>query len=368
MAEFEVTPWDVSGHVDYDKLVKEFGTDYITDKQLKEIEAITGDLHIYLRRKLFYSQRDLDAVLKAHKSGKGFFLYTGRGPSGDMHIGHLMPFIFTKWLQEKFKVNLYIQITDDEKFAFKQNLSLEDTRKMAREDIANILALGFSPKNTFIMQDSVYTQTYPKALEWSKYINFSTTKAVFGFENATNIASIFYPAVQCVPITFEEKQCLIPSAIDQDPYWRIARDVSHKIGKGYPKTAAIHSKFIPPLSGLEGKMSSSIEGSTIKLNDTPKEVKNKINKYALTGGQNTVEEQRKKGGNPEGCVVFEYLKMLMEEDDKLLEERYKNCKGGKVLCGECKQYLIEKLNAFLSEHQKARAKITDKDINKFLLK
>lgn len=39
-----------------------------------------------------------------------------QGPSsGSLHMGHLVPFLFTKWLQDAFNVPLVIQITDDEK-------------------------------------------------------------------------------------------------------------------------------------------------------------------------------------------------------------------------------------------------------------
>ena len=62
-------------------------------------------------------------VLDDVEKKKPFFLYTGRGPSSTaMHMGHLIPFIFTKWLQETFDVPLVIQLTDDEKFLFKGQL------------------------------------------------------------------------------------------------------------------------------------------------------------------------------------------------------------------------------------------------------
>jgi len=52
--------------------------------------------------------------------------YEQIGPSSDsMHLGHLLPFIFTKWLQDAFNVPLIIQITDDEKFFFKGEYTLE---------------------------------------------------------------------------------------------------------------------------------------------------------------------------------------------------------------------------------------------------
>lgn len=41
--------------------------------------------------------RDMDQILDAYENKKSFYLYTGRGPSSQaMHVGHLIPFIFTK--------------------------------------------------------------------------------------------------------------------------------------------------------------------------------------------------------------------------------------------------------------------------------
>lgn len=83
-------------------------------------------MHRLLRREIFFSHRDLELLLDKYESGKLFYLYTGRGPTGDpMHLGHLVPFIFTKYLQDAFDVPLVIQITDDEKYFNKGNFELE---------------------------------------------------------------------------------------------------------------------------------------------------------------------------------------------------------------------------------------------------
>ena len=51
-----------------------------------------------------------------------------------MHLGHLVPFMFTKWLQEAFKVPLVIQLTDDEKFLWKEAIaSPEEAIRLGRE-------------------------------------------------------------------------------------------------------------------------------------------------------------------------------------------------------------------------------------------
>lgn len=83
--------------------------------------------------------------------------------------------------------------------------------------------------------------------------------------------------------------CLIPCAIDQDAYFRMTRDVAPRMSCHKP--ALIHSKFFPPLQGRGGKMSGSEANSAVFLTDTPKQIKNKINKHAFSGGKETMELQ-----------------------------------------------------------------------------
>jgi len=361
MAEkFVVTPWEVRGKVDYQKLIKQFGAEQISEKLLKEIMEVTGELHVFLRRGYFFAHIDLEKVLKDFKEGKGFFLYTGRGPSGPMHIGHLLPFIFTRWLQERFKVNVYIQLTDDEKFLEpKRHLSLDDVKKWSYENILDIIAVGFDPDSTFIFKDTEYIKNiYPLAIKVAKKINFSLAKAVFGFNNQTNVGFIFFPTLQLLPTFFEKKRCLIPAAIDQAPYWRIQRDLAEELG--YYKTAQIHSKFLPPLTGPEGKMSASEPSTAVYLSDSKKEVREKIYKYAFSGGQPTVELHRKLGGNPDVDVSFQWLKILFEENDQKIKKIEEDYRSGKLLTGELKDMLIEKLVAFLEAHREKREMAKDK--------
>ncbi|MEM5832430.1 MAG: tryptophan--tRNA ligase [Candidatus Aenigmatarchaeota archaeon] len=353
---FKVSPWEVEGKIDYDKLANLFGASIISDDIINRIKKITKDLHVLLRRKYFFAHRDLDKVLDSYENKTGFFLYTGRGPSGPMHIGHLIPFLFTKWLQEKFDVNVYIEITDDEKFLEpKRKLSLEDTRKWAYENILDIIAVGFDENKTFIFQDTEYIKNvYPLVLKIAKKINFSQVKAIFGFKNETNIGLIFFPSLQIVPTFFENKPCLIPAAIDQDPFWRLQRDVAEALGKF--KSSQIHSKFLPPLTGIEGKMSSSKPETAIYLTDDEKTVREKIYKYAFSGGQPTIELHRKLGGNPEIDVSFQWLKIMFEEDDQKLKKIEEDYRSGRLLTGELKEILIEKLVKFLEKHNEKKEK------------
>jgi len=369
--EFKVTPWEVKGDIDYDRLIKEFGVEKIDARILDRIKKHTKELHFMLRRKIFFAGRDLNWILDEYEKGNKFFLYTGRGPSGPIHLGHLGTWMFTKWLQDKFDAELWFQFTDDEKYLFKDT-SFEEIQKWTYENMLDIIALGFNPQKTHFLVDTKNANLlYPLAIQFAKKITFSTVKSAFGMTNESNIGQIFYTSMQATPavapsvLKGRNMPCLIPLAIDQDPHFRLARDVCPKLG--YYKPAIIHGVFLPPLSGVSGKMDSSSKGdvSAIFSTDSPSEVKRKINKYAFSGGRDTIEEHRKLGGNPDIDISFQYLRMMFEPDDAVLKKIERDYRLGKLLSGELKALLIEKINAFLRQHQEKREKAKSQ-LSKFL--
>lgn len=372
MKKGNVTPWNVSGAVDYDKIIREFGVEKITPELLKRIEKHTKEPHFMLRRGVFFAHRDLSWLIDEYEKKNTFFLYTGRSPSGPVHLGHILPWMFTKWLQDTFNVDLWFQFPDEEKFLFKHELNFEDTQHYLHENMLDVIALGFNPKKTHFIIDTQHAGLmYKEACKVAKKITFSQVKSSFGMTDQNNIGSIFYTSMQAVPaflpsvIKGKEIPCLIPHAIDQDPHFRLTRDILPKLG--HYKPASIQCSFLPPLGGAEGKMSSSEEISAIYTTDTSDVVKKKINKYAFSGGRDTLEEHRKHGGNPDVDISFQYLRMLFEEDDNKLEKIEKDYRSGKLLSGELKAIAIEKINAFLKEHQKNR-EAAKKKINDFIYK
>ncbi len=362
--DFVVTPWEVKGAVDYDRLITQFGTERITPEILERIRRRAGELHPMLRRGIFYSHRDLNWILDEVEKGHPFALYTGRGPSSGIHIGHMLPWFFTRWLQEKFKATLYFQVTDDEKFLFKDFEDLGQATKVGYDNILDVIAMGFDPKLTRILVDTEYIHhLYPIAVEAAKRITFSTTQAVFGFSNSNNIGEIFYTSIQAAPaflpsvLAKKPVPVLIPCGIDQDPHFRVARDVAPKLG--FPKPALIHNKLLMSLQGPNAKMSASIPESSIFTTDSEPSAHKKINN-AFTGGRATVEEQRRLGANPDICPIFNFYEYIFDPDDAHLAEVRRTCKSGERLCGECKQELWGLVQPFLKKHHEAREKARDR--------
>jgi tryptophanyl-tRNA synthetase len=292
-----------------------------------------------------------------------------------MHVGHLIPFIITKWLQDVFDVPLVIQLTDDEKFLWK-DMKLDEARQLAFENAKDIIACGFDIEKTFIFSDFDFIgqcpDFYRNMIQISKCVTFNQVKGIFGFGDSDVIGKISFPAVQAAP-SFSSSfpfifgkanlPCLIPCAIDQDPYFRMTRDVAPRLG--YHKPALLHSSFFPALQGAQTKMSASDSNTSIFLTDTPKQIKNKVNKHAFSGGQTTVEEHREKGGNCAVDISYQYLRFFLEDDEEL-KQIEKNYTNGELLTGELKKKLIAVLQPIITGHQERRAKVTDDVVRAFM--
>jgi tryptophanyl-tRNA synthetase len=227
----EVTPFLIAAEkdtgIDYDKLVDRFGCSRMTDELREKIERLTGRKpHRFIRRNIFFCHRDLDLILNRYEQQQLFYLYTGRGPSAEaLHLGHAIPFIMTKYLQEAFDVPLVIQITDDEKFMYRPELELEKVKKMAISNIKDIIAFGFDPEKTFIFLDTEYIkELYPNVIRVQKALTLNQIKGVFGFNDSDPVGKFAYPPIQAVPSfcnTFphifgsrKNVPSLIPCAID----------------------------------------------------------------------------------------------------------------------------------------------------------
>ncbi|MEM0128888.1 MAG: tryptophan--tRNA ligase [Thermoplasmata archaeon] len=357
---FTVTPYEVKGRIDYARLREQFGTQEITPALRDELRSLAGGpLPPSLERGIYYSHRDLGPLLAEYRQGRRFFLYSGRGPSGPLHLSHLLSFDLCRWFQERFGAPMYIQITDDEKFWARGHLTREESIRWGEENLLDILALGFDPIRTRVFFDSrSIAALYPLAIRVARKIPYSTAKAVFGFSPSTNIGLVFYTALQTVPCFYPSWEagrpipCLIPCGIDQDPHFRITRDIAESLG--YPKPALLHSQMIP---GLEGEGAMSTTGTspenTLFLNDPPSAVARKLRR-AFTGGRTSVEEQRRLGATPEVCAIWALWRSRFAETPEKFDQITRDCRSGALLCGDCKGELIERVQAFYERHRAAR--------------
>lgn len=131
-------------------------------------------------------------------------------------------------------------------------------------------------------------------------------------------------------------------------------------GYTFYSPSSTYHRFMTGLTG--GKMSSSQPDSSIFLTDAPQEAARKI-RNCKTGGRVSLEEQRKFGGEPGQCTVYELFLYHLIERDEELDYIYESCKSGERMCGDCKKFAIQLMEKFLSDlrerRDEARERIKD---------
>src|SRR3989344_1335563 len=367
----KVTPWEVKGDVDYGKLMKEFGI-----KPMPKLPSAFNK-NILFRRKIIFAQRDFEKILDSIQSKKNFVMMTGLMPSGKFHLGHAIIAQQMSFYQN-LRAKLYIAVADLEAYTARQK-NLSELREVAIDQyLKNYIALGLKPKNCDFYFQSERSKNYKKAnayyrlaSNFSRHATFNEFKGVYGELSPGKINASLLQASDMFHAQLPEFEgkplpVVIPVGVDQDPHLRLARGIGSRY-KDYKfiQLSSTYNIFLPGLNG-NGKMSSSDETSYIALDDSPKQVEDKIKKYAFSGGGKSIKEHKEKGGNPDIDVSYQYL-TFFEEDDYKLKKIHDDYKSGSLLTSELKQILIEKLNKFLKEHQEKRRK-AGKLVEKFVLK
>ena len=340
-------------------LVKKFGAELVS--KLKE----KPDFYTF-NKGIIYSHRDFDKFFSALKKGEKCAIVSGFNASGTIHLGHKPVFDTNLYFQREYEIPVFIPISDDESYVAgkvkDQKQALDFSIKLAKE----LIAYGFDPKKTYFIIDQVYTNIYNLAIKLSRKVNYSEIKATYGYKPEENIGLHFYPSVQAAHITLPQedfgiKNVLVPIGPDEDTHIRICRDIQARFG--YNKASILHSRFFP---GIDGQKMSKSKNNAIFLSDDEETIRKKISK-AYSGGAVTAEEHRKKGGNPDVDVSIFYLTNLFL-DEKQSEKLVKEYKEGKILSGEVKKMLADKVVDFVKDFQARVHKISQKDLDKTIMK
>ncbi len=427
-----IDPWSSAQFQDYARLRDEFG--------IEPFEPLVAKLphpaRIF-RRGVVFGHRGFQRVLDAIEHNEHFSVMTGFVPSGPMHIGHKMVIDQVNYFTS-LGADAYIGVADIEALGAR-HISTNRADEIALEHyITNYIALGLDAKKCQIYFQSKRKPVMDLAYVSAHETNWNEMRAIYGFEDSTNMCKVFSPIVQVADILHPQleryggpKPVVVPVGVDQDPHIRLTRGIAfaqryynvmvakdgrpgvfvkadHSIeellneaenvarGMGFKKLKKIPAYkalylddakpddlpkldeklipievkyggygFIPPAStyhrfmtGLTGeKMSSSKPETAIYLTDTPKDAEKKV-RSSKTGGAVSVEEQRKTGGKPEACSVYELFVYHFIDSDEELAEIYNKCTGGKMLCGECKQFAASLVGKFLEDfaHKREEAK------------
>ncbi len=354
-----IDPFGSSIVTDYSKLFTDLGIKPIDEKVLLRVEKPNR----LLRRGIEFAHIDFDKFLDAYERKEPRAIMTGIKPTNEFHIGTKLTAEKIIYMQKEFKTKVFYAIADLEGMV-DNGLPLEKQTETAVDNVADLLALGLDPKNAYIYRQSKEQSVMNLAYMFSRKITNNHMKNLYGerqlglyFAAFTQIGDILLPQLEEFG---GPKIVVVPVGVDQAPHIFLSRDVADKFREqfGFIPPAATFHKFFRALNG-ESKMSKRDPLSMLTLNDSPELVRKKV-MNALTGGRNTVEEQRKLGGVPEQSVVYELYYYHFVEDDKKVKRVYEDYKSGKLLDGEMKEKIIDIISKFLAKHQKTKKKMLPK--------
>ena len=416
MAE-QINPWSSAPKVSIERLFEDFGITPFAEQKAK-----MPDLPVFMRRDIIAGHRGYESISDAIINKKPFHVLTGFMPSGHPHFGHLMVMKEVVWHIQHGGTG-FISMADREAHAVR-GLSWDQCDTYAREYMECLYALGFegeiySQRRNNALKDLAFeAATHINFSNLSAIYGFGPeTELAHAVSVSMQVADILYPQLKA-----GAAPTIVPVGIDQDPHIRLTRDVANAFRMFFVEDRGTHisiraknaspqaisavakkfagSKkyeghidlpagryvltdveeivrrteqelggfgFILPsstyhsfLTGLQGgKMSSSVPDSLVWFDEEEKTARKKI-MSAVTGGRQTLEEQKKLGGEPEKCSIYQLNRFHMVDDDKELCRMCEACKAGELMCGTCKKETAERVLSFLKEFKEKRDEVAHK--------
>lgn len=259
-------------------------------------------------------------------------VYSGIRATGRLHLGNYFGAVKGMMeLQDKYDcvfsvVDLHAITTPYDPESLQQNV---------KDVILDYLSAGLDPEKCLIeIQSRVPEHTELAYLLGTIYPvsrledlpTYKDKKAQY--PKYVNMGLLYYPVLMAADIMLY-KADLVPTGIDQEPHLEVTREIARKFnsiyGDTFPEPARFlpagrqessgsdsigaSGEYVPSLTG-EGKMSKTIEGSSILLTDSLEEIKKKIAVVPTDSGE-LGGEVPKDGGV---AVLFSLLKLFEKHD------------------------------------------------------
>lgn len=245
-------------------------------------------------------------------------VYSGIRATGRLHLGNYFGAVKGMFeLQDQYDcvfsvVDLHAITTPYDPKTLKQNV---------REVVLDYLAAGLDPEKCLIEIQSRVPEHTELAYLLSTIYPVSRLEDLPTYKDKkaqypkyVNMGLLYYPVLMAADILLY-KANLVPVGIDQEPHLEVAREIARKFNSVYgetfpePERFATKGEYVPSLTG-EGKMSKTVEGSSIILTDDLETIRKKLAAVPTDSGTSGGEVP-KTGGV---ANLFAMLKLFGEDD------------------------------------------------------
>jgi len=276
-------------------------------------------------------------------------LFSGIQPSGELHIGNYLGAI-QNWVRYLDDYECIYSIADYH--ALTVPYEIKEMPQKILDLTMMLLACGITPDRCILYRQSdVLEHT---ALSWilSSVTTINYLERMIQYKEKTeqhgapNTGLFSYPILQAADILLYQAE-IVPVGEDQLQHLELSRDIARKfnmrVNSEYfaePQPLLSEAKRILGLDG-KSKMSKSLNNH-IALSDSDAVIAKKM-KSAKT------DERRQRlsdPGEPEDCNVFNLHKFYSSEEERA--EIAPRCRAAEIGCRDCKDTLVNNLNASLA--------------------
>ena len=289
---------------------------------------------------------------------------TGDRPTGKLHLGHYVGSLKNRIIaQEQKKTTQYIMIADQQGLTDNAD-NPQKIRQHVNEVLLDYLSVGIDPsKSTIFVQSQIpqlaeLTMYYLNLVNVSRLYRNPTVKSEMKekkFTKSVPTGFLIYPVSQAADIT-AFKTTHVAVGGDQLPMIEQTKEIVRSFNRTYKTSTLIEPNIILPskqnqrLRGLDGqgKMSKSLNNA-IYLSDDEETIKKKVMSMYTDPNHIYINDH----GKIEGNMVFDYLDIFSQDQNKVakLKEEYQKGGLGDV---KIKLYLNEVLQELSSPIRKRR--------------
>ena len=219
-------------------------------------------------------------------------VYSGIRATGRLHLGNYMGAV-KGMLALQYEYDCVFSVVD--MHAITTPYDPQTLKQSVRDVVIDYLAAGLDPEKCLIEVQSrvpehtelayLLSTVYPVS-RLEDLPTYKDKKAQF--PKHVNMGLLYYPVLMAADILLYKAE-LVPVGIDQEPHLEVAREIARKFNATYgetfpePKRFKTVGEYVPSLTG-EGKMSKTVEGSSITLADNLDAIKARLAKVPTDSG------------------------------------------------------------------------------------
>ena len=288
-------------------------------------------------------------------------VYSGIRATGRLHLGNYFGAVKGMLaLQDKY--DCIFSVVDSHTITVPYDP--KTLKQSVREIILDYLAAGLDPKKCNLEIQSKVPQHTELAYLLSTIYPVSRLEDLPTYKEKKaqypkyiNMGLLYYPVLMAADVLLYKAE-LVPVGIDQEPHLEVMREIARKFnsmfGQTFPEPQRFKTEgdYVPSLAGGR-KMSKSIEGSFINLNDDLETIRKRIAGAPTDSGQ-IGGEVPKEGGV---ANLFKLLKLFkLNNEFNKFEQDYET---KKIRYTELKEVLVQAIYKELQPFQERRKKFEE---------